>query len=153
MSKNDNWDDYAETWTPRKVKRWVWVLVAVCLLGGAAAWGIRVATSGVQGRGDQIIKNNSEVNRTGKQEMFEELYGDIKGYKVQISNAEEALRTNTDPKDASRLNSVVLGIKNQCTSVVQQYNAETHKVTSQDWKDERLPYEISPAEFCSGSSK
>lgn len=153
MSKSDNWEDYAETWTPRKTKIWVAVILVVLFVAPAIGWGVHVATSGVQGQGDQIVHNNEEVNRTGKQEMFETLYADVQGYKVQITNSVQAVKDNTDPSDAARLNSIVTGVKNQCVSVVQQYNAETHKVTSKDWKDVRLPYEIDPSDYCSGSSK
>ena len=152
-SVEDAWGDEFERWTPRRVKVWALVLVLIFIVAPLATWGLKVAFSGPQGRGDQIIKNNGEVNRTGKQEMFEELYADIKGYKVQIANSEDAVKGNTDPKDEGRLKSVVTGIKNQCVSVVEQYNAESHKITSQDWKDYRLPYEINPSEYCSGATK
>lgn len=148
-SFEDQWDDEFERWTPRRFKWLIAIFIALCIVVPAASWGIHVATSGVEGRGDQIVKNNEEVNRTGKQEMFEQLYADIKGYQVQISTAAKDVSDNTDPSDANRLKMVLTGLKNQCTSTVQQYNAETHKILSQDWKDPRLPYELNPVELCS----
>lgn len=148
-SFEDQWAAEAERWTPRRIKWIIAIVVALCVFLPLVGWGFHVATSGVEGRGDQIVKNNEEVNRTGKQEMFEQLYADIQGYQVQIGNATKDVSSNTDVSDAARLKMVLTGLKNQCTSTVQQYNAETHKITSSDWKDARLPYEIKPSDFCS----
>jgi hypothetical protein len=150
MSKDDDWDDWADTWTPRKAKNWMWALLIILIVVPGIIWGATVLFSGPKGRGDQIIRNNSEVNRTGKQEMFEDLYADIKAYPAKIANAADQVKTNTDPSDTARLQSILTGMKNHCTDVVAQYNSESHKVTSEDWKDDRLPYEINASQYCGG---
>lgn len=148
-SVDQQWEEEFERWTPRRVKQLIAIIIALCVILPLVGWGFHVATSGVEGRGDQIVKNYEEVNRTGKQEMFETLYADIHAYQAQIGNAAKDVSTNTDASDTARLKMVLTGLKNQCTNTVEQYNAETHKVTSSDWKDPRLPYKIDPSEFCS----
>lgn len=152
MSKDDDWDDWADTWTPRKAKRWIWGIIALVIILPLIGWGVSVALSGPKGRGDQIVHNNSEVNRSGKQEMFEDLYADITAYPAKIANAEEQVKLNVDPTDAARLNTILTGMKNHCTDVVAQYNSESHKILSEDWKDDRLPYEIKASQYCEGKS-
>ena len=139
-------DYQAQKWTPRRTKVWVAIILALLIAAPVIGWGIHVATSGVEGKGDQIVHNNSEENRTGQQQEFEDLYADIQSYKVKIKTAAADVKTNVDPGDLGRLKSVLSGTVNQCASVVQQYNANTHKVLAKDWKDARLPYEIQQTE-------
>lgn len=137
MSKNDNVN----------VALMFLVAIVLTIVVSVAAWGFSVVWSGPQGRGDQIIKNNSEVNRTGKQEMFEQLYSNIKGYPVKISTAAEGFDMS-DPAQAERARTVTVGLKNSCVNAVSEYNAEARSVLSQDWKSPDLPQKIDPADFC-----
>ena len=141
-SFEDKWISEGEKWTPKRFKILFVILLVICLFGGAVAWGVGVATSDVRGKGDQIVRNNSESNRTFKQEYFEELYADIQGADTQINNTADLIVATANPEEVERLNVVLLGQKNLCVSLTQEYNAEARKVTSQDWRSADLPQEI-----------
>lgn len=121
---------------------WLIGIVVVIGLVGAAIWGIGVATSDVAGKGNQKRQINSADNRTFAQEQFRELYEDIQAYDQQISTTQQAAVAETDPTEKSRLNSVVLGVTNQCISTVKQYNAEATKVSKERFRDADLPDRI-----------
>src|SRR5690348_290622 len=79
---------------------WVvlWVIVGVIVAGliGAAIWGITVATSGVKGQGDGIIKNNSAENWIKQQAKFESLYAEYDATLFRIGEFKKVADSRPD---------------------------------------------------------
>lgn len=125
-------------------------------------FGADVATSGIRGQGGVIIEINKAENRIESQQWFEQVYGDIKSYSQQIVTQEKALagyrQANTNKPDPvgniasedARLSQVVTGLKNQCVSAVNDYNAEARKVLAEQWRSPELPNKLNTADFCVG---
>lgn len=120
-----------------------WILVLVLLLVGgvtsALMWGIGVATSGVKGQGDAIKINNSAENWTKKQAFFEDKYQAVKVADQKIALFAQVVAKN--PKDRTAQDNLT-GITSQCMNYVAEYNAESRKFLSQDWKSVDLPIEL-----------
>lgn len=123
-------------------------LVALLIVVGAitlALWAFGVFTADIKGRGELVKTNKSAVNRIQKQEMFEQLYADLNGYKAKIGVARDAVEAN--PSDVNQTN--LTGIRQQCIDTVQQYNAEARKITSRDWRSADLPdQQLNQEDYC-----
>lgn len=121
---------------------WPWMLaLAAVLLVPAIMWGASVLFSPVAGRGNQIKDINRAENRTFSQQHFETLYGDVKTYDQQLAvqtTARDSVPAD-DQMEQSRMRAVVAGLQGQCLSVVQQYNADSNKVSVGAFKDTGLP--------------
>jgi hypothetical protein len=120
-----------------------WLIVIVVLvLGGlisAGIWALGVATSGVKGQGDAVKINNSAENWTAKQAFFEEKFEAVKAADKKIGLYTKSLAANpTDRTAQTNLD----GITSQCINYTAEYNAESRKFLSQDWKSSDLPYQI-----------
>lgn len=124
-----------------------WVVAAIVLVGviSIVLWAFGVFTADVKGRGELVKTNKSAVNRIQKQEMFEQLFADINGYKAKIAVARGAYHQN--PTDTNQTN--LVGVQQQCIDTVQQYNAEARKVTSRDWRSADLPdQQLNQEDYC-----
>lgn len=137
------------------------VLLAVFWVLTLAAFGMRVATAGLIGRGEAHIQKESAPNRIIQQAGFETIFADIEKFKIQITDARKAVTEwdsiNSNKQDnaigtlatqRAYLTQVVLGLQQQCNNTVATYNADTHKYLAKDFKDSRLPYEINSGEYC-----
>lgn len=146
MSKyNDEWRE-----TNREVGRFlgltikVWVILLIVIgLIGAVVWGISVATSGVKGQGDGIIKNNSAENWIKQQAKFEDLYAEYESTQVRIDQFKTVADAN--PNDAIAQTNYN-GQISHCTDVVAEYNAATRSFLSEDWKSIDLPPSLDPSD-------
>lgn len=107
-----------------------------------ALWAGGVLFAGVKGQGEAYKIKESAVNRIEKQEMFEQLNADIDGYIAKIQLAKQAYAR--DPSDVNSTN--LNGVAQICIDTVQQYNAESRKYTSRDFKSAGLPFTRDPAE-------
>jgi hypothetical protein len=124
------------------------VLLAVMALIGGIVWIYGVATSGIKGQGDAIKINNSAQNWTEKQGMFEDKYAGIVAYDKEITRY--AVQLAEDPKDRMT-KELHNGVTAACVMEVKEYNAESRKFLSQDWKSIDLPAQITesdPATDC-----
>ncbi len=169
MSKTleEKWDDEIERWTPRRVKTWVWVLIAAVVIVPVFAWGISVATSGPRGAGDVVRERNSAINRVSAQAFFEDTYASVKKFDVQLTDAQKVLDqfvANTPkPSDSDLVatqlytqqlqsrQTTVQGIQSECRNAAAAYNAEARKTLRAEWRSPDLPYQIdgsSPSTDC-----
>jgi hypothetical protein len=137
----DDWRD-----TRRQLNRGgrfvaIWIIAGTVIVAliGAAWWGIGVATSGVRGQGDGIVKNNSAQNWTAAQAKFEDLYADIVATDRKVTIAAQAKAANPDDRTAA---DTYLGTVNICVSLVGDYNAEARKFLAADWRAPDLPHQI-----------
>lgn len=114
------------------------VLVALVLIvwGGFA---LKVALSGPKGVGDAIIQKNSAENWTKAQAKFERLYAGIQSADQKTELAAQRLAMN--PTDLT-LQQTHAGVQSGCISLVADYNAESRKFLSEDFKSTDLPYQI-----------
>lgn len=120
----------------------VWVIIVAVALGiGAAIWGITVATSGVKGQGDGIIKNNSSENWIKQQAKFEDLNAEYESTLVRIEQFKTIAEAN--PNDAIAQTNYN-GQISHCTDVVAEYNAASRSFLSEDWKSIDLPPSLDP---------
>lgn len=119
---------------------WFLVILLVSSLIGGATWGAKVLFSDAKGRGDQIIQNNSAENRTAKQEKFETLFANVVAADQRIAVAKAEYKAA--PKDdAARIR--YFGAIQFCQQQVADYNSEARKITSEDWRSDDLPYQVS----------
>lgn len=124
------------------LKVWI-ILLIVAGLVGAAVWGLTVATSGVKGQGDGIIKNNSAENWIKQQAKFEDLYAEYESTQVRIDQFKQIADAN--PNDAIAQTNYI-GQVSHCTDVVADYNEATRSFLSEDWKSIDLPATLDPAD-------
>lgn len=128
--------------------KWGIGIVLVCVLISGVFWGASVLFSDAAGRGNAIRAKNDAVNRIGKQELFEELWADIKAYDRQIGEAQTSL--DADPS-STHWQTVRTGLVNQCIDASAQYDAEARKYTARDFRAVDLPPQIDtldPATDC-----
>lgn len=113
-----------------------------------AGWAIGVAASGPKGQGDAIKTKNSSQNWTAAQARFEDQHQAIISADEKIAIHEAALAA--DPKNPT-LQTNLTGVTTACISAVADYNAESRKFLSEDFKSADLPYQIDksdPATDC-----
>jgi hypothetical protein len=139
-----------EAWSA--AKKWLVFGVLGVLLLSAGSWALGVALSGPHGRGEQIKQINRADNRTFAQEQYHQLLQDIKGYDQQVAVQQAALDAHkAQDAEHDRLAQVVAGLKTQCISTTQQYNAEAQKISKRQFLDAGLPDQIDesdPATDC-----
>ncbi len=138
MNNDDDWR-YANREAGRFIglttRVWITLLIIAGLIG-AGIWGLTVATSGVKGQGDGIIRNNSADNWIKQQGKFEELHAEYESTLFRIGEFKKVADEN--PNDAvSQTN--YQGQVSHCSDVVAEYNAATRSFLSQDWKSIDLP--------------
>ena len=114
------------------------VLIGIVLIGWAG-WAISVAVSGPKGQGDAIKTKNSAENWTKAQAKFEELHQGIQSADKKTELAADRLKTA--PNDPT-LQQQLAGVQSGCISLVAEYNAESRKFLSEDFKSTDLPYQI-----------
>lgn len=114
------------------------VLVGIVLIGWGA-WAVGVAVSGPKGQGDAIVTKNSSANWTAAQAKFEKLYAGIQAADQKTELAAERLAAKPDDLTLQQQHA---GVQSGCISLVADYNAESNKFLSEDFKSARLPYEI-----------
>ena len=135
---------YPQDKRPGETRRTVWIVVAAVaavILVAAAAWGIRVATSDIRGRGDAEVTKNDARNRIRAQEGFEARYQDILATdrKLDVLAADATAR----PGDPAAQRTIV-GVKTYCLTAVAEYNAKARSFRDQEFRDADLPHQINP---------
>ena len=153
-SRNERRDiDRGIVWTGGRIVGVVIAVLVVAGLVGAATWGIGVVLSGPKGQGDGVVKNNSVENWTAAQARFEEYYADYEATIFKIEVAQTALEDAQAAGEPTKtLEQNLQGTINYCATLVGEYNAESRKFLSQDWKSVDLPSELS-LESCSAPEK
>lgn len=129
------------------------VLAAITALvvGG---FGVQYYTARARG----VIGVNEKVNADSNRilftyEWFFNKWGAVKAYAGQIPLAKGAvdqfkadhagnLESYANSTELARLNSVLLGLRAQMQSSVQEYNANAANATRSDWRDQSLPVRI-----------
>jgi hypothetical protein len=118
---------------------WVVGILLVVAVIGIAVWAFSVGTSNVKGAGDAIKQNNSAVNRVQKQEMFQQIAADYDGYLTNIEGAKAAVKDAVGTTQKQLRQTELIGLRQVCVSAAEQFNAESQKYSSRDWKSAGLP--------------
>ena len=118
---------------------WTIAIGIVIVIIGGVFFTLNVLLAPAKGAGGVVIKNNSAENRIEKQEKFESLYAKVTFNEDLVEQYTKTVET--DPtNNTAKIN--LDGAKSACKAAVRQYNAETRKVTSADWKAYDLPQEL-----------
>lgn len=126
----------------------VWIVAAVVfslLVGGGIFWA-RVATAPVKGWGDEQIIVNDGRNRVNAQEWFASKYGFVKGQDAKIPGMQANLEATKGTADEALWRASLTGLQNLCLQAVQEYNAETEKISRGRWKSPNLPFSLPDGE-------
>lgn len=119
---------------------WLSILAVVAIVALSwGGWALSVAVSGPKGVGDAIKQKNSAENWTAAQARFEKQYAAVKGLDQKIGVHRSALEA--DPKNPV-LQTNLTGVTSACVSAVAEYDAESRKFLSEDFKSTDLPYQI-----------
>lgn len=142
-------------------------LIAILLVGGTIfsfATGIisfpfHVAGNEIQTAHDVVDKTINADNAIYNYEWFKQTYEDINAQKAQLSNAQQTFDsfvavsgdrknwTFEDKNEYSRLNSVVLGIKNNLEQTIANYNARAKMANRNIFQNSILPNFIDALAF------
>lgn len=117
--------------------------VATIAAVSVGAWGLKIATSDVKGRGDVVIKRNDADNRIFQQGHFRDLYEQIVAADQNITTY--YLVAREDPKDKTARDNLT-GTIAGCRNLVAAYNADARKVLGQKYLDGDLPTSIGLAD-------
>jgi len=122
----------------------IWVLAIVLFAGAISVgiWAFRVSTSDVKGAGDQTRITNDGRNRVNSQEWFEGMYAQILTADQNLDGAAKNLATASDADQKAFWQTNYTGLQNRCRDMVNQYNAEAHKVSRGQWRSDDLPEQI-----------
>lgn len=118
----------------------LYIIVGILFFGGLS-WGIlaiRAATSETKGGLDAEIKINSGQNQIASQELFQQLYAKVKEYDKNIDVLAAAVKDDPSSFNKTNLTGQIL----MCNQAVEEYNAETDKISSAKWLSRDLPYKI-----------
>lgn len=125
-------------------KAWGIALLAIIVIGliGIGGWGFKILTSDIKGQGDSIIQKNTAENRLAAQARIEDMYSGIVAADQKVGIHATALAA--DPEDRT-LQTNFTGIQSVCISAVEDYNAESRKYLSADFRAVDLPAQIDGA--------
>jgi len=172
-------DDYGDKFAQHPIRegaKWyaggigliIVIMITVAVIG-AAVWGIGVAISDIQGRGEATKLKNSALNRTQAQAQFHSTFEEIRALDQKLTDAQANLDafnnqhpnvgngTPYDPllQQQGNLQRDATGAQQQCRNAVADYNASTETYTLRDFRDSDLPYKIESSDpvFTSGSAQ
>jgi len=135
-----------------RIAAWITgIIVFAALLGGAILL-VKALISEQKGALDAEIQINKGTNQIQSQELFQDLHAKILEYDANLDVAAAAVKR--DPSSFNQTN--YDGLVMQCNSAVQQYNAETAKISRGKWLSPDLPFTIDqtdPRYDCKETSK
>lgn len=160
-----NWEQRFEEHPGRTSAVWIGGAVVFFMLMAwavsAVVLGLNVATAGIVGKANVHIQNQSAGNRIVQQASFETAWADVRKYDQQVKDAAIALvewdKANAGKPDNAigslanqhmYLSQVLTGLKQQCQTTVENYNADARKTLAADWRANDLPYQIELSDHC-----
>jgi hypothetical protein len=127
-------------------------LLLVGLAVGGLVWSI---TGNVATQAGRVISKTIDAdNVLANYEWFKRQYEDIRGMEPKLQSAQSSLNsfmqsagprsawTFEDKQEASRLNSVILGLTNQRVGMINEYNARTQMANRNIFRTGDLPETI-----------
>jgi len=148
--------DLEQRWEERPLRTiilGILYVVLITLIIGFIVWIVQIITLPARTATDIAEKTMDADNVIFNYEWFKETKEKVDAYDLQLIQAqtaleslEESLKENSrkdwgfeDKQEWNRLNSVVLGLKNQRASVVADYNAKSKMENRALFKDHDLP--------------
>lgn len=126
------------------------MLIVGLLLASMAVFGVgwfSRGTADFRGKTNEINQINSGNYRIAAYNSFYDECAGIQTDEVRISNAEAALKSNTDTSRAPELQANLTAAQNQRAQDINQYNADARKAdTKANFRASDLPYQIDPTE-------
>lgn len=139
--------------SPARLWGWICAAIGIVLVISVGIWWFNVHTSGIRGAAAVTVQNNAASNRTQAQDEFNQLWGDIKAYNGDISDAAtQVAQDETTNADSTFDRSVLAADEATCRKAVQKYNADTKDMTLKDWRPAEDPATIDPKAECEVSS-
>lgn len=119
----------------------VWTLAVLAFVSACvgAAWGIRVATSDIKGRGDSQVQVNDGRNRLAQQAYFEQTYADIRAVDRTLDALAADKAAKVDGADVRYTGAIAY-----CQRLTGDYNAAARKEIAAKFRDAGLPAQIDP---------
>lgn len=142
----------------KKPARTVFHVILLCLLVmtaiGIVGWGIRMILYPAQQAGRIIEKTLDADNVLYNYEWFKSQYQDVLAIDNKLTAAEvsqKSFEQSAGPRDTwkfddrtewNRLNSIVLGLRNQRASIIAEYNARSEMANRSIFKTGDLPEKL-----------
>ena len=132
------------------LKKFIPILLFVFIIIGGVSWIIRIASQ----PGEIVKKTLDADNVLYKYEWFKQTYQDVKAIALKIKNAEAQIAqfkhdagdrpswSFEDKNEHNRLNTILLGLRNQREDVVATYNARSKMANRAIFKTGELPEQI-----------
>ena len=162
-----DWEDRLEDHPAKTTFQIVFLAVGGLLVIGLIAtgvlWSTGVIFSGVKGKGDAVVQNNSAQNWTTAQRTFHSEYNLVEADKAKIATAKTNLdqwkaanpAPTNDPiayqqwsQQESNYQTSLIGPQQECLNTVADYNTNAKSYLTQDWRDASLPESL-PTSDCS----
>lgn len=120
---------------------WVAAVVAFVALIAATGWVLSVVLAEPKGAGDAHRRIHEGDNRIAQQELFEELYANVRSYDARLGPAKRLM--DDHPGDDFHASNYQ-GLVQVCLDAVEEYNAQARKISAAKWRSDDLPYQIDP---------
>lgn len=119
------------------------VIAAIFLLT-VGGWAWRYYTAEVRGTVDAEEQIESAASRIARYEEFYNRCASVQSHEDALVAQEERLANlDSDSKEASRVRTVIAGIKSQRARAIRQYNADaSNSYTSGRFRASNLPYRL-----------
>jgi hypothetical protein len=118
----------------------VWTVV-ILVAGGLLTWGvlvIKAASAPVRGELDKQIQINDGKNQIASQELFQQLYAAVLKHDKNLNVMGAAVKRNPSSFNQTNYDGTLIA----CNNAVEDYDAETEKISSAKWRSPDLPYKI-----------
>ena len=154
MSLNDLERDFQSKPRRTTLSTLLWI-VAILAVVTAAIWGVRTVFYPAQQAGRIVERTLNADNVIYNYEWFKRQREDVAAMDVKLRNAEASMTSfeqSAGPRDTwkfddrtewNRLNAIVLGLRNQRTDMVAEYNAKAKMANRNIFMSGDLPAELS----------
>lgn len=121
---------------------------------GMAAFGVRVMTAGIVGRGEAHIQIQSGSNRIVQYDHFFNLCASVQQAEAGIDAQTDLLESTSDSNEQARIKTNIAALQMTRSNGVFQYNADASKEYTQgQFRDSSLPYQLSEEPYKAGGTK
>ena len=125
-------------------------LVSIYLIGWAA-FGIRVMTAGIVGRGQAEIQIQSPSSRIPAYNHFFDLCASVQQAEAGIDSQTDLLEASSDANDEARIRTNIAALEMTRLNGIYQYNADAAKdYTIGQFRDSKLPYRLDDSPYEAG---
>jgi biopolymer transport protein ExbB/TolQ len=138
-----------------KVGKMVFIVILGFAVLSVGMWALGVVTASPFGRGEAHKQIESAENRVFSQERFHDRLASIRAFDAQLTAQTKTLadfktemqgdRNFSTMEELSRLQAIVDGLRNQCITAVNEYDADGRKISKERFRDADLPATVADA--------